>query len=84
MTDKIFSLTGAPLPGDPVPQVVDMLRDLVARAERGEIVAMAYAGIGGNADVFAGWEGAHAAALGGAISGLQSIYMTRMMSGDME
>lgn len=63
MTDKIVSLfTGKSTGTEPVAELVEVLQDLLARAESGEIQALAFAGtccdntvvsgLAGNIDVF--------------------------------
>ena len=50
--DKVVVLrgNGAPpaIPGEPVPGVVDLLRDMLAKAETGEVVAVGMAIVGRN------------------------------------
>ena len=41
--EKVVSLRGAVLPNVPVPNVVDHLRKLLARAEQGDVRAVAFA-----------------------------------------
>ncbi len=41
MTDNVITIHGNTLPGQPVPDVIDTLREMLARAERGEIHAVA-------------------------------------------
>ena len=41
---------------EPVPQVVDFLKDLLARAEKGDVRAVAVAFIRGNNNSSLGWE----------------------------
>ena len=56
---NVHKLTGHVLPGEANADLVEALRDLLARAERGEIVAMAWAHYSGavNDTVGTGWEG---------------------------
>jgi hypothetical protein len=60
---KIHKLTEILLPGEADAQVVEALRDLLARAERGEISGIAWAGCAPNKTVFVGWTGAGDATL---------------------
>jgi hypothetical protein len=55
---KIHKLTEVLLPGEADAQVVEALRDLLARAERGEISGIAWAGCAPNETAFNGWQGA--------------------------
>lgn len=58
MTDKVVGLRGATPHTEAVPEVVEVLRDLLARAEAGEIQAFAYALARRHGDGFAtGWDG---------------------------
>jgi hypothetical protein len=77
---KIHKLTERLLPGEVDALVVETLRDLLARAERGEITAIAFAGAEPNGGAFHGWEGSGGTSLhlGAAILGLQVRYALQM------
>lgn len=57
MTNNVKVLPGAPIPGtEPVPSVIEHLRERLAEAERGEIRAIATAVIKPNGAVSSGWQ----------------------------
>lgn len=79
---KVVSLNGAALPGERPEEVVETLRELLGRAESGEIsaIAVAYVVANGQAGtVFAG--GGKRYALGGAVLALQSRYGAFLLGG---
>ena len=80
MMAEVHKLTERLLPGEADPELVEALRDLLARAERGEINGLAWAGCSPSDSTFNGWQGAggtmfHIAA---AILCLQSRYAMMM------
>lgn len=54
---NIHKLTEHALPGEVDAELVDAIRDLLGRAERGEITAAAWATVSPNGDTLSGWEG---------------------------
>ena len=83
---NIHKLTGCALPGEVNEDLVAALRDLLARAERGEIVSAAWAHYSGTVnDVTAtGWEamGGTMFQLHSAISMLSFRYAESMIAGE--
>lgn len=59
------------LPGEVNTDLVEALDDLKRRAERGELTALAWAGVTGNRHLVTGWDGA-----GGTIFDLAAAIMT--------
>lgn len=57
---NVHKLTGQPLPGEVNADLINALRDILARAERGEITSAAWVHCSGpvNDTVATGWEGA--------------------------
>jgi hypothetical protein len=78
---EIHKLTDRLLPGEPDSELVEALRDLLARAERGEISGLAWAACTPNDDAFSGWQGAGGTtfALGASIMALQTRFALMMM-----
>jgi hypothetical protein len=56
MTDNVIGFRGVALPGQPVANVVDLLKDLLARAEAGDIRGVAYAVTHDGGAYGTGWE----------------------------
>jgi hypothetical protein len=82
--EKIISLV--PKPGvEPDPDVIELLEDVMSRARRGEILAVAVATAGVTASsAWAGIEGQDrlAAQLGGAVMALNARYATMLADVD--
>ena len=78
---SVHKLTGRLLPGEADEELVDALRDLLARAERGEISGLAWAGCAPNDCTFSGWQGAGGTMfnIGASIMALQTRYSLMMM-----
>lgn len=56
MADKVVPLRGdAPPPGEPVPDVVKELRETLAKAEAGEVRALAFVYVLANGRIQTGW-----------------------------
>lgn len=56
MTSNVKVMPGAPIPGnDPVPAVVEYLKERLAEAERGEIRAIATASVSDRGGIYTGW-----------------------------
>ena len=76
--EKVTSLHKGAVPiGQPVPQIVEMLENLLEKAKNGDIQAMAYATCGGVENGFGnGWEsnGGTRDVLGASIAHLNSRY----------
>lgn len=53
---EVVPLGEAHATGAPVPEVVEMLEDLVAKARRGEIIGIACAWVDGGHGQFTGWR----------------------------
>ncbi len=81
---NVHKLTAAPLPGECNEELISALRDLVDRAEKGEIQAAAWAGYTNshNDTIFTGWDGAGKTMfqLCAAVSMLDSRYREFLMS----
>ncbi len=58
MGADVHKLTERMLPGEINADLVGALKGLLERAERGEITAMAWAGVNPNDTTFTGWDGA--------------------------
>lgn len=56
MTRKIVSIGGTPAPGDPVPEVLMILRGLLAEAERGNVRSIALTWTDGGRSIFTNWH----------------------------
>lgn len=56
MNDKVVSICGAPLPGDPVPEVLVILRGLLADAERGNVRSIALTWTDSSRSIFTNWH----------------------------
>lgn len=80
----VVKLTERLLPGESNVELVEALRDLTERAERGEIKALAWAGMTGNDHLFNGWDGAGGTLfnLGAAVMALHTRYAIFMMEDD--
>lgn len=77
---NVHKLTDHVLEGEADQDLVDALRDLLKRAEQGEINGLAWAGCSPNGDAFTGWQGAGGTmyAVGAAIMALQARYSMMM------
>lgn len=77
----VHKLTERLLPGEVDQDLIDALKGLVERAERGEIVAIAWAGVTGNNHIINGWDGAGGTLfpLGASVMALQSRYSSWLM-----
>lgn len=77
----VHKLTERLLPGETDEELVEALRDLLARAERGEISGLAWAGCTPNDTAFSGWQGAGGTMyhIGASILALQTRYALMMM-----
>jgi len=80
----VHKLTERLLPGEADEELVEALRDLLARAERGEISGLAWAGCTPNDAAFSGWQGAGGTLfhIGASIMALQVRYAVMMMEPD--
>lgn len=80
----VHKLTEMLLPGEVDEELVEALRDLLARAERGEISGLAWAGCTPNDTAFSGWQGAGGTLfhIGASIMALQTRYALMMMDDD--
>jgi len=56
VTEKVVSIGGAPLPGDPVPEVLVILRGLLADAERGNVRSIALTWTDSGRSIFTNWN----------------------------
>ena len=80
---KVVSLSGSALPGERSEEVVGMLRELLARAEAGEISAVAMAYMVANGAAGTAWAGqGRRYGLGGAILMLQGRYAGSLIGGE--
>lgn len=77
----VHKLTESLLPGEVDEELVEALRDLLARAEKGEISGLAWAGCTPNDTAFSGWQGAGGTVfhIGASILALQTRYALMMM-----
>lgn len=77
----IHKLTDRVLPGEADEELVEALRDLLDRAEKGEIIGLAWAGCAPNDMAFSGWQGAGGTLfhIGASILALQTRYALMMM-----
>lgn len=79
MSDEasVIPLFGQPTEGKPDPELVEELRDILARAERGEIAAYAIATVSPGHELITKWYGGHGTRcyLGHCISVLHHRYV---------
>lgn len=77
----VHKLTERLLPGEADEELVAALSDLLARAERGEINGLAWAGCAPNDVAFSGWQGTGGTLfhIGACIMALQTRYSLMMM-----
>lgn len=81
---SVHKLTEHLLPGEADAELVEALESLVDRAKRGEIKAVAWAGVTGNDHLVTGWDGAGGTvfSLGSAVMCLQSRFADFIMEDD--
>ena len=81
---SVHKLTERLLPGEADAELVEALRNLLGRAERGEITGLAWAGCNANDSAFSGWRGAGGTLfhIGASIMVLQTRYSLMMMEDD--
>lgn len=82
MTSNVKVMPGAPIPGnEPVPEVIEQLRQRLAQAESGEIRSIATVATMGNGNISTAWNAnGELWQLIGAIDWLKH----RMLSGEQE
>jgi|GEM_PF-5690092 hypothetical protein len=56
MTEKVVSIGGAPLPGEPVPEVLVILRGMLAEAEQGNVRSLALTWTDSGRSIFTNWH----------------------------
>lgn len=84
MSAEVVKLTERLLPGEADQGLCEALRDLLGRAERGEITALAWVGYRPNDSLFHAWEAAGGTMfqLGAGIMCLQARYALMMSEPD--
>lgn len=78
---SVHKLTERLLPGEVNDDLVKALEDLTERARRGEVVALAWAGVTGNDHLMNGWDGPGGSLfnVGASIMALHARYSAYMM-----
>lgn len=81
MTDNVIPIHGNTVPGQPVAAVIDTLADLLIRAQKGEIVAVAIVSVESDGERHTMWDGGTGTAdqLAAAIAMLQHRFTADMI-----